>query len=202
MAGRHQAQLRLCQAQPGQRGVPKVDDLVWQFVRNRLEPDRLRVGLAALDALQTPDKRDDELARLDAQLKMLAGRLKILLRSVRGDEDEATLATFDTEIDGVKDEIARTSARQQALLSDEKIRATRQAERALMLEHIETARGQIDQADFELKRDILEIVETRVAVGHREGQKTLTIETAIAPTETIDIPRSWRCVRRVESPDG
>ena len=78
-------------------------------------------------------------------------------------------------------------------------RAAHAAARRALTEQIDARRDRLAAADFVLKRDIFEIVEVYLTLGHRDGQKTLTIASLIAPPETIDIPRSWRRKKRKAS---
>lgn len=177
--------------------VPKIDDLVWEFVQTHLEPNRLAEGLAALDAQEQAADHTADLARLDDEIKRLSGRLRVLLRSVRGDEGPETQAAFDAELDTIRADITRATDKRQALRTDDQTLAARRAERAALTEQLADIRAGVETADFQFKRDALEIIDVQVTVGHREdGHKTITIRSAIAPEETLEVPRSWRRKKR------
>lgn len=81
--------------------------------------------------------------------------------------------------------------------TDDQTLAARRAERAALTDQLADIRAGVETADFQFKRDALEIIGVEVTVGHREdGHKTITIRSAIAPEETLDVPRSWRRKKR------
>jgi len=177
--------------------VRKIDDLVWEFVQTHLEPERLAAGLAALDAQEQAVDHTSDLARLDDEIKRLSGRLRVLLRSVRGDEGPEAQAAFDAELDTIRADITRATDKRQALRTDDQTLAARRAERAALTDQLADIRAGVETADFQFKRDALEIIGVEVTVGHREdGHKTITIRSAIAPEETLEVPRSWRKKKR------
>jgi DNA invertase Pin-like site-specific DNA recombinase len=178
--------------------VPRVDALIWDFVCERIEPGRLQAGLAALDRQDQTTDHSAELGRIDLDIKRLSGQLRTLLRSARDDDAPEVKKTFETELDRIRADITKATDKRQALRLDEQAQSTRQAKRATLIERLADVRDKVDTADFEFKRDTLDIVGLRVTLGYIDGRKSVTIHSAIASEETLIIPSTWK-KRREES---
>lgn len=159
-----------------------VDEIAWEWVKGIIEnPNNLHVGLGRLqgESQRANGTLHERLAIIDEQIQENQKQLdKLLDLYLNGDFPKEIL----TERKQRLEEISANLRKEKSELTEHIYKATVTDDQLIQIETFcAKIRGRLNQADFDAKRQIIELLDVRCKIDFENGEKMIWLKCLIVP---------------------
>lgn len=168
-------------------GVPLIngyvaEDIVWSYIKRIITDDELlRAGLEELNAARQSESAssEDELAALDQRIAAASRKISTLLNEFGDDVDTDVVKVLKAAVRDAQQE--RDTAKMQRAMLLHAQRETSQAAdaQAAIMATLAQWRADIERADYQFKREVLDLLDVRIVLRTGPAGRTLVVTTAL-----------------------
>lgn len=166
-----------------------VEHIVWTHLYELItHEDLLRTSIEEVNAVRKISDGNDEaeLDRYERTITAASRRIDRLLREFGADDDEDISRGTKAAIRDAQRERDEAKVKRAMVLNARREVERAEAGQGKILEKVRQWRASIDQADFPFKRDVLEVLDVRVALcDDEDGQRVVEVGTALSLPKTF-----------------
>lgn len=168
----------------------RVEQVVWEHIRGQLTSERLRDGIAELDAAVGVKSSawSEQLADLDRRIAQTHNAIKVLMQRFGESASDDLRAAADDAIQAADTRLADLRTQRDKVLSNIENEALALARRSDLLSRLDALRLRLDDGQFSTRRLVFEDLSVHVRlVVQPDGTRLLGIRSDLAGEELVPL---------------